>query len=264
MAKHRLDMETQEIAPGVLRISEYDFANCYLVTGTQKACLVDCGVGIGRMRALVEQHTTLPLTVLVTHAHADHDGGSVWFPEVYIHPLEMERNRKDITPYWRAYILKSHKYKRVSHGIRYYECLRRDYKPRLLPLAEGDRFDLGGRVLESYLTPGHTDGHMVFRDTKTGIVFAGDNANPSCMLQFPGAATVEAWIDGARRILEIADGAPLYGGHGKGAIPAAAVEATIKLAEEVCQQPNAAQSEVVKKTAGEKLPFIIYKSDKIH
>ena len=264
MAKHRTDLETECIATGVTRICEYDFANAYLITGSERAALIDCGVGIGRLREVVEGLTELPLTVLVTHAHADHDGGTVWFPEVYIHPLEMQRNRLDITFYGRGYILKHHKYKRVSHHIHFYECFRKDYTPRLLPCNEGDTFDLGGRTLTAFLTPGHSAGHLIFRDSQTGIVFSGDNVNPSCMLQFPDATSLEEWIPGALRTLEIAGDGKLWGGHGSTAIPREAVLATVALAQEVCTEPNAAESRTVRRDCGKKLPFINYKSDRIH
>ncbi len=41
------------------------------------------------------------------------------------------------------------------------------------------RLPLPGRNIESVFTPGHTKGHMVFRDTDTGITFTGDHVLPT-------------------------------------------------------------------------------------
>jgi glyoxylase-like metal-dependent hydrolase (beta-lactamase superfamily II) len=39
-------------------------------------------------------------------------------------------------------------------------------------------FDLGTRTLEAIATPGHTRGHLVFADTRAGLLFAGDHVLP--------------------------------------------------------------------------------------
>ena len=45
-------------------------------------------------------------------------------------------------------------------------------------LTDGDRLQLGTRDLEVIATPGHTRGHVVFRDGAAGILFAGDHVLP--------------------------------------------------------------------------------------
>jgi glyoxylase-like metal-dependent hydrolase (beta-lactamase superfamily II) len=45
-------------------------------------------------------------------------------------------------------------------------------------LADGERVELRERVLEAILTPGHTRGHLMFRDAATGLVFGGDHLLP--------------------------------------------------------------------------------------
>jgi glyoxylase-like metal-dependent hydrolase (beta-lactamase superfamily II) len=45
-------------------------------------------------------------------------------------------------------------------------------------LADGERIELGTRVLEAKLTPGHTRGHLMFVDREAGLVFGGDHLLP--------------------------------------------------------------------------------------
>lgn len=45
-------------------------------------------------------------------------------------------------------------------------------------LAGGTRIELEGRTLEVIHTPGHTTGHVVFRDAAAGLMFTGDHVLP--------------------------------------------------------------------------------------
>ena len=66
------------IGPGSWCISEYahwEETHCYLLTGAEKALLLDTGLGIGKIREQVDRLTALPVQVLTTHAHWDHIGG---------------------------------------------------------------------------------------------------------------------------------------------------------------------------------------------
>jgi glyoxylase-like metal-dependent hydrolase (beta-lactamase superfamily II) len=45
-------------------------------------------------------------------------------------------------------------------------------------IADGQRFEVGDRVVEAISTPGHTRGHVVFADRAAGLLFAGDHVLP--------------------------------------------------------------------------------------
>ncbi|HET9142899.1 MBL fold metallo-hydrolase [Actinophytocola sp.] len=45
-------------------------------------------------------------------------------------------------------------------------------------LADGERIGLADRTLDVIATPGHTQGHVVFRDAPAGLLFAGDHILP--------------------------------------------------------------------------------------
>ena len=54
----------------------------YLIVGTERAALIDTGIGMGNLRATVEEITDLPVSVYNTHAHLDHAAGNNEFDRV--------------------------------------------------------------------------------------------------------------------------------------------------------------------------------------
>lgn len=137
------------------RIEEYDDANSayfYLLAGTDRALLLDTGFGTVDVRSIVEGLTPLPLTVVNSHAHFDHIGANYQFDTVYLHPADEALYRLH-----RA---------RLPHDHPMTE--------QLLPLAEGDRFDLGGRTLEVIEAPGHSLGSVCLLDVERRRLFTAD------------------------------------------------------------------------------------------
>jgi hypothetical protein len=55
----------------------------YLIVGTDHALLFDSGNGIGDIRAVVDQLTDQPITVLNSHTHFDHIGGNYQFDHIW-------------------------------------------------------------------------------------------------------------------------------------------------------------------------------------
>ena len=263
MRSRRTDITVEPLDNGIWRLNEYDFVNCFLVEGTEKACLIDAGAGVADMAAVVKSITDKPLTVLITHAHADHIGGAVWFPEVYIHPLDRRSGRSCTRAYQRAYFLYSHPYKRKSHRVSYAASLQKDHRPALKDLNEGDTFDLGGRVIETYLTPGHTPGSVTFRDSLTGDLFTGDNVTPMVTLHFPRGETVQTWLGGAKRTLALAGEGCLRVGHGNDAMPTDWLAAVIGWAEELVLKGNGNSRKARTVRGEEKFPCLVYRQNRV-
>ena len=246
-----------DLGNGILRLNEFDFANCYLVIGKEKAALIDAGVGIADLGSAVERLTDKPVILLLTHAHADHLGGAYRFPEARLHPADLRRGKKYARLPARLYFLSCHKYKRVSHGIRYADALHGGRPPRFVTIEEGFTADLGGRAIETYWMPGHSVGSLTFRDTATGALFTGDNVNPMVTLHYPGGTALSTWLAGAARTLALAGDAPILGGHGD-AIEKSTSEAAIRYARDCLREPPKKRG-VVKKQGTEKYPVLYYR-----
>ena len=173
-------------------IDEFDCASLYLLEGTEKAMLIDCGMGIGDLKGAVEMITDKPLYVVITHGHVDHTGNAWQFPELWINqkdanepiPQSLERRKFDT--------LRIAQRQKGSIGSPYnmfnlypfdIDVDLRDPgpdapRPEIHFLEDGQQFDLGGgRIVTAYDCPGHTVGEMVFLDEMTGTLFAGDALN---------------------------------------------------------------------------------------
>lgn len=168
-------------------ISEYrhwEEPHCYLLRGTDRAVLIDTGLGVDDLGGVVRSLTQLPVTVLLTHAHWDHLGGLRQFDRFALHPAErswvedqfplplgavkanLTRERCDFPPDFRPEDYQ------VFQGT-----------PARL-LEEGDQIDLGGRVLTVLHTPGHAPGHCCFYEAERGYLFTGDLLYEGCLDAF--------------------------------------------------------------------------------
>ncbi len=261
--KRRTDIELIPLGEGIWRINEFDLVNCYLVEGEEKACLIDTGAGLADIAAAVKTLTDKPLTVLVTHAHEDHLGGGVWFPEVFVHPADFRTARLYFNPFIKMGFLHTQNKRRKSHAVSYLAAFQRDYRPKLLPVNDGDAFDLGGRTIETYFTPGHSVGSVTFRDTRTGAVFVGDNVNLLTTLQYPCAASLEVWLQGAEKTLELAGDAPIYTGHGKNPLSKEDLETLIGWGKELAAAGNATPGKVKTRRGESKFPCIVYRTNRV-
>jgi glyoxylase-like metal-dependent hydrolase (beta-lactamase superfamily II) len=116
----------------------------FLLTGTDRALLVDTGRNIDNAREIAESLTTLPVMLVNTHADGDHVAGNGKFDAFYMHPDEEPNYR------------------------------RGDRKGTILPIREGDVLDPGGRPLEVIHLPGHTPGSIALLDRKNRVLISGD------------------------------------------------------------------------------------------
>ncbi|HEY1405808.1 MAG TPA: MBL fold metallo-hydrolase [Spirochaetota bacterium] len=171
-----------KLADDLWSIDDIGFDISYLVTGTERALLIDTGLGIGNIRAIAKELTSLPLTVVNTHAHPDHAGGDDQFPDVYLHRDDFRLAHVIFTRairegvHTRGKIFMSKK-KITIDDIPDFNLDRwLDAKPNALhPLSHGDHFDLGDRTIDVFSIPGHTPGSILLLDRERGRIFGGDS-----------------------------------------------------------------------------------------
>lgn len=171
-----------EIAADTYALNEYGLAAAYLLLGSERALLIDTGCGIWNLPDLVAELTDKPCCVVLTHGHMDHAGGIGFFEEVYLNikdwPMATGDQREAIETYARNFGMGG------SYEIYEYNPVPMvtGEKTRLLPLDDGDCFDLGGgRVVEAVAIEGHTDGGMAFLDDTSRIIFSGDSCNQNLL-----------------------------------------------------------------------------------
>lgn len=205
------------ISENVIRISDHGADNMYLVSGTQMAVLIDNGLGVANIRDYVKSLTNLSLIVVITHGHPDHAGGNYQFKEVYIHPDDMAMaTRYNNLPKKSggaaglmtggAKVPDSEMFKdTVNHQT-----------TRMIPITDGQVFDLGGRKLEVICTPGHTAGEICLLDKENRMLFTGDNDNSLVWLHISGTLPLEVYLQSLEKINDRANEFDnLYPGHGE-------------------------------------------------
>ena len=117
---------------------------CFLLTGSEKALLIDSGRELHTARDIAESLTDLPVMLLNTPADGDHTGSNEQFESFYMHPDE-----------------EAH-FRRGGRG------------GTIIPVREGDNLDLGGRELRIIDLPGHTPGSIAVLDVGNRVLISGD------------------------------------------------------------------------------------------
>ena len=190
------------IGPGSWCISEYahwEETHCYLLTGAEKALLLDTGLGIGKIREQVDRLTALPVQVLTTHAHWDHIGGHQYFPDFCAHGAELDwLNGAFPLP---AKTVRAMVLDRCDppedFDIDAY-TLFQGAPARVL--RDGDAIDLGGRSVRVLHTPGHSPGHMCFWEEETGYLFTGDLVYKDTLLAYYPSTDPAAYLASLEKI----------------------------------------------------------------
>ena len=194
---------TKEIHPGIQMILDFDDTKMFLVTGSERALLIDAGLGTGDLRSFVAGLIgELPLDVVITHGHPDHIAVMGQFQHgynVYMHHLDL--------PLAETFV------KQMGYAIDL---------DRIIDIREGFVFDLGNRRLMVYEVPGHSAGSIVLFDAENGILFAGDAVGSnrptivdSLWMQFPGMAMIDVYLSTLQGFRSKVSGKikEIFGGH---------------------------------------------------
>lgn len=166
---------SKEVGPKIWQISDHGSDNIYLIEGKKSAMLVDNGLGTADLSSYIKTLTSKPLIVVITHGHPDHAGADYQFPEVYIHPADADAAKSMNNPQARAGSAKMMQGANKPAENQIYKG--QEYDTKLLPVKEGQVFNLGGRKMEIIETPGHTPGGICILDVRNKILFTGDNNN---------------------------------------------------------------------------------------
>ncbi len=231
MAEARAYGEAAEVAPGVRRITCANpgpmtaaGTETYLVESRdgRVAAVIDPGPEDAAHRAaiLAALGGRGPEAILVTHSHRDHSAGAAALAGATGAPvMAFGPHGAGMSETMRALAARAP----LGGG----EGADRGFVPDRA-LADGERLDLGGRVVCALHTPGHLSNHLSFALEGEGIVFTGDTVMAwSSTLVSPPEGDMAAFMATLAR-LRARDDRRYLPGHGDPAEdPAALLDAQI-------------------------------------
>ena len=171
-----------QIRPNVYLIDDAGDSTCYLITGSEKALLVDSVNGYEDLKAITQTLTDLPVIVVNTHGHGDHTFGNVYFEEAWLHPADF-----DLYDTFFGYA----KEKLDEHGLK--PC-------PVKALQIGQIFDLGGVQLEVVDLKGHTAGSIGLLDKEGRIIYTGDGLNTHIWMQLDHSLPMTTLLETLRKL----------------------------------------------------------------
>lgn len=202
----------KEVAKDVWQINDRG-PNIYLIIGHDSALVVDTGNGAANLAGQIRKMTDKPLVVVNTHGHGDHTGSNYQFAKVYVHEADLESAAASGT-YERAKSMLEN----LPEAERPRDAERFKGKPfntRLIPVADGDLFNLGDRWIKVIETPGHTPGSICLLDISNKLLFAGDNNNGLVWLWLPGCLPLSKYLATLEKQVEkMSEFTTIFPGHG--------------------------------------------------
>jgi len=198
--------EVYKIRSGVFAIYEphqFEEVISYLVVGSQKALLFDTGMGISNIKAVVEELTGLPVSVVNSHTHNDHVGDNWRFADVYGMPTEFTRtNAKGSTTDAQAELAPGQICGTLPSG---FDAVSYRTRPFHIShwLQDGEKLSLGDRTLEVISTPGHTPDSIALLDERNGLLFTGDTFYLGPIYLYRRETDLDAYVRSVKRLAEL-------------------------------------------------------------
>jgi glyoxylase-like metal-dependent hydrolase (beta-lactamase superfamily II) len=192
----------------------------YLILGDKQALLFDTGMGIGDIRKVTSELTSLPVIVLNSHTHHDHVGGNWQFNTVSGMNTDFTRqNARGSREDAQREIAPGEICGELPAGFN-----PKTYETRPWHIQsyrhDGEVIDLGGRALEIIATPGHTPDAISLLDRAHGLLFTGDTWYPGTIWLFDPATDLDAYLASVSRLAALAPHIKLVlGAHNLPAAP---------------------------------------------
>lgn len=196
------------------RIREGGLFGCYLVTGDDRALVIDAGVGVGDLPGVVSELVDVPPTVLLTHSHWDHIGAAPDFEDVRIHSRERTADGRvpvdggtDGVGYGPADWIADWQAAGRSFPDGFDpDAFAIEPVTGVTPIEPGATVDLGGRRLELHHVPGHSPGQLAVLDRTDGALYGGDVVhNDHALYIHFGGCDIRAYQDTFSRLTELRD-----------------------------------------------------------
>ena len=174
----------KQLRPNVYLIDDAGDSTCYLITGSERALLVDSANGYEDLKEIVRSLTDLPVIVVNTHGHGDHIFGNVYFEEAWMHPADFGIHD-------------------MFFGYAKEPMDKNGLKPAALRALEvGQIFDLGDVQLEVVDLKGHTAGSIGLLDKAGRIIYTGDGLNTHLWMQLDHSLPMATMLETFRALKE--------------------------------------------------------------
>lgn len=178
----------------------------FLLTGEERALMIDSGMNTPDAKTIVEGLTDLPIELLNTHADRDHVAGNEAFKQFYMSPAEADNLK--------------------AKG----ESLTK----RIVPVHEGDIIDLGNRPLEIIDNPGHTPGSIAILDINNRVLIGGDAIQDGNIFMFGPQRNIHDYVRSLKHILTFKHRFDtIYPSHGNFPVEPGLIEQLIEGAESI-------------------------------
>lgn len=195
----KIDSDTYVISEN----KHWEETNCYLVCGSEKAVLIDTGLGIANIKEVVDKLTNLPVQVLTTHIHWDHIGGHKHFDNIAVHEVEKDWLTGEF-PLPLEIVKKNLMMKPCEFPDKFseenYEVFQG--KPQQI-LKDGDCIDLGSRKLQVIHTPGHSPGHCCYYESDRKYLYSGDLIYKGCLDAFYPTTNPQQFKESVEKIASL-------------------------------------------------------------
>ena len=195
----------QEVFPGIFHITDAMGVSFTLLTGSDRAVLVDTGYGLEDVSAYVRTVTSLPLDVLLTHGHHDHVLGARWFSSVRMSAEDLPVFRLRTAAAQRNQVLEQAAAKGLSAPDDFITAPIPDPEPigfdRTVAGFPCTVYRLGGLDALVLQVPGHTPGSILVFIPEYGLLLTGDDWNPCTWMWFPESLDVHTWRNNMQAVL---------------------------------------------------------------
>jgi len=194
-----------QLKPNLYHIADPLGVFMTLVVGKEKALLLDTGYGIGHLDKTIAQITELPLIVVNSHGHLDHVLGNRFFDEAYLHPADLQLYREHTTRTRKQHIAGMQNIHPELFPADFSLEAYLEDKTKILPINDGDVFDLGGVCLTVIHTPGHTPGGIALLDDHDRLLLTGDAASPHVWMFLQESTRMPIYIQSLQKLQQLSN-----------------------------------------------------------